>query len=170
MESLLTKALLDGIRICSLWPPGAYPLSKEMLVLVARNTLLASSPNWKTALDDDDWYSAGGSPCLILGPAKMAPSGKYVPEEDYSVEGALRLTLLHRQPQREAEAKSRALAQRFQDGERIKAERHEQWLRATEQQRRERELKEASARLDPLKKMAEMERRLAELEAVKSVP
>jgi hypothetical protein len=150
-------------RLLAKWPPEPHSLCKLLLVLVAKDDLLAVRPDLAEVVGADSWWrDENGSPCLLCGEAVYNSAGVYAPAPSYPLAAALVLTARFRAPQLDAEYKAMKDAERVAAKRRLEAE--------TEANSRAfRAAEEAAARAarqrqpdDPARRLQELEQRLEE--------
>ena len=163
-----TEKYLDGVRLRKLWPPLAYAMNAQLLVLLPRTVLQSEDSIWVAALREDDWFRDVDVACLILGEAVMRPDGNYHPQDYYAVADVLTLTQLFRGPQREQEKRAAEMTRRILEDQKKQQLRDEQWKRAAEAERREAQQRAALRSSNPLKEIEQMKQRLAQLESARA--
>jgi hypothetical protein len=109
-SSVDTSKFRGEIRIRSLLPPQAYALSREMLALVPLQILRA---HCSESLQKIEAYNDNGTPCFILGPARMGSDGKYHALPEYDLAEAERITHFYAQDQSTRARKQQELDQRL---------------------------------------------------------
>ncbi len=154
-----TTPFADKIRLRSLWPPGE---SWCRLLLAVVPAAVVPGLAERLGLGEDELYLDDYDPVVVLGEALIGTDEKYAALPSYDLAEARRLTQMFRAPQLAKEKAQRAAAERLAELERERAAKASAWQEAEAQRL------DAERRKSPAWIRAELERRLAALEAAKA--